>query len=91
MQTLPSFLKDTKHTLEIIETINDRIDAGEVSLCTTTCVKTLVQRLVKNIQKAESPKWMETTAWFQQVLFWLLWICVYTTMYSHSTRKYTNR
>ena len=32
MQNLPTFLKDTKHTLEIIETINDRIDAGEVSL-----------------------------------------------------------
>ena len=32
MQTLPSFLKDTKHTLEIIETINERIDAGQVSL-----------------------------------------------------------
>ena len=32
MQNLATFLKDTKHTLLIIEQINDKIGAGEVSL-----------------------------------------------------------
>ena len=32
MQSLSTFLKDTKHTLQIIEEINDKIDGGEVSL-----------------------------------------------------------
>ena len=32
MQNLDTFLKDTKHTLQIIEGINDKIYGGEVSL-----------------------------------------------------------
>ena len=32
MTSLPSFLKDTKHVLQIIEDINEKIDLGEVSL-----------------------------------------------------------
>jgi hypothetical protein len=32
MQNLPSFLRDTKHTLQVIEDINDQIEKGEVSL-----------------------------------------------------------
>ena len=32
MKCLPTFLQDTKHTLEIIEEMNDKIDAGELSL-----------------------------------------------------------
>ena len=32
MKELPSFLQDTKHTLKILEDINEKIDRGEVSL-----------------------------------------------------------
>ena len=32
MASLPSFLKDTKHVLQIIEDINEKIDKGEFSL-----------------------------------------------------------
>ena len=32
MANLPSFLKDTKHVLQIVEEINEKIDNGEVSL-----------------------------------------------------------
>ena len=32
MQNLPSFLRDTKHTLQVIEDINQQIENGEVSL-----------------------------------------------------------
>ena len=32
MTKLPSFLKDTKHVLQIVEEINEKIDNGEVSL-----------------------------------------------------------
>ena len=32
MASLPSFLKDTKHVLQLVEEINERIDNGEISL-----------------------------------------------------------
>ena len=32
MKRLPSYLKDTKHTLQVIENINQQIDKGEMSL-----------------------------------------------------------
>ena len=32
MASLPSFLKDTKHVLQLIEEINEKIDGGEVCL-----------------------------------------------------------
>ena len=32
MKELPSFLQDTKHTLQVISAINDRIDHGDLSL-----------------------------------------------------------
>ena len=32
MQNLPTFLRDTKHTLQVIEDLNQQIEDGEVSL-----------------------------------------------------------
>ena len=32
MASLPSFLKDTKHVLQLVEEINERIDNGEITL-----------------------------------------------------------
>ena len=32
MKSLPSFLQDTKHTLQVIESINDQIESGQFSL-----------------------------------------------------------
>ena len=32
MRKLDSFLEDTKHTLQVIEDFNDKVDCGEVSL-----------------------------------------------------------
>ena len=31
MKQLPSFLKDTKHTLQVVEDINEKIESGEFS------------------------------------------------------------
>ena len=49
MKKLGSFLKDTKHTLQIIEQINEKIDKGELSLEGVSLVSLDVEKMYNNI------------------------------------------
>ena len=49
MKSLKSFLKDTKHTLQLIENINERIDEGELSLEGVSLVSFDVEKMYNNI------------------------------------------
>ena len=49
MQKLGSFLQDTKHTLQVIEEINERIDKGEVNLDGVALVGLDVENMYNNM------------------------------------------
>ena len=49
MKELPSFLQDTKHTLQIIEEINSKIEKGEVSLDGVALVTLDVEAMYNNM------------------------------------------
>ena len=49
MKALKTFLKDTKHTLQIIENINEKIDKGELSLEGVHLVSLDVDKMYNNI------------------------------------------
>ena len=49
MKQLPSFLQDTKHTLQIIEEINTKIENGEVSLDGVALVTLDVEAMYNNM------------------------------------------
>ena len=49
MKKLPSFLQDTKHTLQILEDINDKVDRGEVSLDGVAVVTLDVESMYTNM------------------------------------------
>ena len=51
MKNLPSFLQDTKHTLEIIQDINQRMDRGELSLDGVAIVSLDVESMYTNMTK----------------------------------------
>ena len=51
MKNLPSFLQDTKHTLQILEEINEQIDAGEFSLDGVALVTLDVESMYNNMTK----------------------------------------
>ena len=51
MKKLGSFLKDTKHTLEIIEQVNDKIDDGEVSLDGVAIVSLDIVNMYNNMSE----------------------------------------
>ena len=51
MKKLGSFLKDTKHTLQIIEKINEKIDRGELTLDGVSLVSLDVEKMYNNITK----------------------------------------
>ena len=49
MKQLPSFLQDTKHVLQIIDEINQNIEAGEVSLDGVALVTLDVEAMYNNM------------------------------------------
>ena len=49
MAGLPTFLKDTKHTLQLIEDLNQKIDRGEISLEGVSLVTLDVDKMYNNI------------------------------------------
>ena len=49
MKELPSFLQDTKHTLQILEEINSKIENGEVSLDGVALVTLDVESMYNNM------------------------------------------
>ena len=49
MKSLGTFLKDTKHTLQIISKLNDQIDNGELSLDGVSLVSLDVNKMYNNI------------------------------------------
>ena len=51
MKKLGSFLKDTKHTLELIENINEKVDKGELSLEGVSLVSLDVEKMYNNISQ----------------------------------------
>ena len=51
MKELGSFLKDTKHTLQLIEQINEKIDRGEITLDGVSFVRFYVVKMYQNITK----------------------------------------
>ena len=51
MKNLETFLEDTKHTLQIIEDLNDKIDAGEVSLEGVALVSLDVDSMYNNMSE----------------------------------------
>jgi hypothetical protein len=51
MRELETFLKDTKHTLRIIEEINDKIDGGEFSLDGVGLVTMDIESMYNNISE----------------------------------------
>ena len=51
MKNLSSFLKDTKHTLQLIEQINEKVDRGELSLEGVNLVSFDVEKMYNNISK----------------------------------------
>ena len=49
MKELPSFIQDTKHTLQILENINEKVDRGEVSLDGVALVTLDVESMYTNM------------------------------------------
>jgi hypothetical protein len=49
MKALDTFLKNTKHTLQIISQLNDKIDSGELSLDAVSLVSLDVNKMYNNI------------------------------------------
>ena len=49
MKALDTFLKDTKHTLQIISQLNDRIENGELSLDGVNLMSLYVNKMYNNI------------------------------------------
>ena len=49
MKQLPSFLQDTKHTLQLLEDINKKVDEGEVSLEGVAIVTLDVESMYTNM------------------------------------------
>ena len=49
MKQLPSFLQDTKHTLQIVENINEKIESGEFSLEGVALVTLDVDKMYNNM------------------------------------------
>ena len=63
MTSLPSFLKDTKHVLQIIEDINEKIDRGEFSLegvgLITLDVEKMYNTMTEELALAETKNYLE--------------------------------
>jgi len=51
MKELPSFIQDTKHTLQIIEEINEKVKNGEMSLEGVALVTLDVEAMYNNMSK----------------------------------------
>ena len=51
MKTLESFLQDTKHTLQIIEEINDKVESGNLSLDGVAIVSLDVENMYNNMSE----------------------------------------
>ena len=49
MVKLPSYLQDTKHTLQVIESINDQIDRGEMSLENVSLITLDIDKMYNNM------------------------------------------
>ena len=49
MKQLPSFLKDTKHTLQLVENINEKIESGEFSLDGVALVTLDMDKMYNNM------------------------------------------
>ena len=49
MKSLDTFLQDTKHTLQIISQLNDKIESGELSLDGVSLVSLDVNKMYNNI------------------------------------------
>ena len=63
MQQLPSFLQDTKHTLQILEDINKKIDQGEMSLegvaIVTLDVESMYTNMTSELARAASCEFLQ--------------------------------
>ena len=63
MKQLPSFLQDTKHTLQILEEINEKIDSGEVSLegvaLVTLDVESMYNNMTKDLARVATSQYLE--------------------------------
>ena len=51
MKNLDTFLQDTKHTLQIIQEVNDKVDAGELSLEGVALVSLDVDSMYNNMSE----------------------------------------
>ena len=51
MQNLETFLKDTKHTLQVIEDINDKVKDGSLSLDGVAVVSLDVENMYTNMSE----------------------------------------
>ena len=51
IKNLDTFLQDTKHTLQIIQEVNDKVDAGELSLEGVALVSLDVDSMYNNISE----------------------------------------
>ena len=49
MKNLPTFLRDTKHTLQIVEEIRAKIDQGELSLDGVALVSMDIESMYNNM------------------------------------------
>ena len=63
MKQLPSFLQDTKHTLQILEEINEKIDSGEFSLegvaLVTLDVESMYNNMTKDLARVATSQYLE--------------------------------
>ena len=69
MQNLESFLQDTKHTLQIIENINEEVKDGKISLNGVAVVSLDVENMYNNMSEdlaTEACKEFVESGLFQQ-------------------------
>ena len=63
MKQLPSFLQDTKHTLQILEEINEKIDSGDFSLdgvaLVTLDVESMYNNMTKDLARVATSQFLE--------------------------------
>ena len=103
MKNLPSFIQDTKHTLQIIEEINEKVDLGEISLegvaLVTLDVESMYNNMTKDLARVATSEYLvegrladtESMKVNTQSILEALDLCLENNIFSFNGNKYRQK
>ena len=103
MKQLPSFLQDTKHTLQILEEINQQIDSGKMSLdgvaLVTLDVESMYSNMTRELARDATSQYLEgqrnenneTEKVSTQSILEALDLCLQNNIFSFNDKNYRQK